>query len=29
MAYLFYFAGIATGIAVYHLYITYKHLFEE
>ena len=29
MAYLFYFTGIATGIAVYRFYITHKNLFDE
>ena len=29
MAYLFYFTGIATGIAVYRFYITHRHMFDE
>lgn len=29
MAYLFYFTGLATGIAVYRFYITHRNLFNE
>lgn len=29
MAYIFYFTGIATGIAVYRFYITHRNLFNE
>lgn len=29
MAYIFYFLGVATGIAVYRFYITNRNLFDE
>lgn len=29
MVYLFYFTGIATGIAVYRFYITHRNMFDE
>lgn len=29
MAYIFYFLGVATGIAVYRFYITHRNLFNE